>query len=129
MVSIGGLVVAHVGRRLLLGRTPRQCAMPHHHGNLTLQVYLKTFAPQKFTKIKGRGFLLIFTPLPFFFLKMSSEDGQTGDGRKKGEEKIELKGTTRNENIGKEKISLNRISRKTADMPMKFIMNQFRLQM
>jgi hypothetical protein len=29
MVSygIGGLVVAHVGRRLLFGRSPRQCAM------------------------------------------------------------------------------------------------------
>ena len=37
VVSIGGLVVAHVGRRLLLSRTPRQCAMPRHNGkNLSL---------------------------------------------------------------------------------------------
>ena len=28
--GIGGLLVTHVGRRLLLGRTPRQCAMPRH---------------------------------------------------------------------------------------------------
>jgi len=33
VVSIGGLVVAHVGWRLLLSRTPRQCAMPRHNGN------------------------------------------------------------------------------------------------
>ncbi len=35
MVSCGtgGLVVAHVGRRLLLGRAPRQCAMPRHNGD------------------------------------------------------------------------------------------------
>ncbi len=32
--GIGGLVVAHVGRRLLLGRSGRQCAMPPHNGNL-----------------------------------------------------------------------------------------------
>ena len=31
--GIGGLVVAHVGRRLLFGRSPRQCAMPRHNGN------------------------------------------------------------------------------------------------
>ncbi len=30
--GIGGLVVAHVGRRLLFGRSPRQCAMPRHNG-------------------------------------------------------------------------------------------------
>jgi hypothetical protein len=35
--GIGGLVVAHVGRRLLLGRTPRQCAMPRHNGNSSLR--------------------------------------------------------------------------------------------
>ena len=34
---IGGLVVAHVGRRLLLGRTPRQCAMSHHNDNSSLR--------------------------------------------------------------------------------------------
>jgi hypothetical protein len=33
VVSIGGLVVAHVSWRLLLSRTPRQCAMPRHNGN------------------------------------------------------------------------------------------------
>ena len=32
VVSIDGLVVAHVGRRLLLGRTPRQCVMTRHNG-------------------------------------------------------------------------------------------------
>ena len=31
--GVGGLVVAHVGRRLLFGRLPRQCAMPRHNGN------------------------------------------------------------------------------------------------
>ena len=34
--GIGGLVVAHVGRRLLLGRSPRQCAMPRHNGKSCL---------------------------------------------------------------------------------------------
>jgi hypothetical protein len=29
--GIGGLVVAHVGRRLLFGTSPRQCAMPRHN--------------------------------------------------------------------------------------------------
>jgi hypothetical protein len=43
VVSIGGLVVAHVGRRLLLVRTPRQCAMPRHNGN-----FLGTFWEEKF---------------------------------------------------------------------------------
>ena len=33
VISIGGLVVALVCRRLLLGRTPRQCAMPRHNGS------------------------------------------------------------------------------------------------
>jgi hypothetical protein len=32
--GIGGLVVVHVGRRLLFGRSPRRCAMPRHNGNL-----------------------------------------------------------------------------------------------
>ncbi len=31
-VVLTGLVVAHVGRRLLLGRSSRQCAMPPHNG-------------------------------------------------------------------------------------------------
>ena len=34
--GIGGLVVAHVGRRLLFGRSPRQCAMPRHNGNFSV---------------------------------------------------------------------------------------------
>ena len=29
-----GLVVTHVDRRLLLDRTSRQCAVPHHNGSL-----------------------------------------------------------------------------------------------
>ena len=40
MVSYGngGLVVAHVGRRLLLGKTPRRCAMPRHNGKFCNEV-------------------------------------------------------------------------------------------
>ena len=36
MVSCGndGLVVVHVGRRLLVGMMPRQFAMPRHHNNV-----------------------------------------------------------------------------------------------
>jgi hypothetical protein len=36
--GLGDLVVAHVGRRLLFGRSPRQCAMPRHNGNLASYV-------------------------------------------------------------------------------------------
>ena len=51
---------------------------------------------------------------------------EIGEGKKKGEEQIELNGKAKIDNIGKEndegqsglKISLNRISRKTADVPM-----------
>jgi hypothetical protein len=39
--GIGGLVVAHVGRRLLFGKSPRQFAMPRHNGNSILEYNLK----------------------------------------------------------------------------------------
>jgi hypothetical protein len=49
---------------------------------------------------------------------MSGGHEKISDGKTKGEEQTELKGTAKNENIGKEKISLNRLPRKTADVPM-----------
>jgi hypothetical protein len=52
VVSIGGLVVAHVSWRLLLSRTPRQCAMPRHNGNFScalLPTYIAVWSmSQKF---------------------------------------------------------------------------------
>jgi hypothetical protein len=39
--GIGGLVVAHVGRRLLLDRTPRQFVVPWHNINVVYYESIK----------------------------------------------------------------------------------------
>ncbi len=66
--GIGGLVVGHVGRRLLLGRSPRQCAMPPHNGNFLMRALPKDAALRRLFKSK-KSFFPNFVVVPFLFKK------------------------------------------------------------